>query len=405
MSKTIAKLLVILCIPLLAGIGIGYAIKPTQAAEQTVAGKDGDLPGLQTTAYTPAEEISKIQDGINNSRRNAITNAVAAVSPTVVGINVIEVRQFKDPFFDSFMFNDPIFKRFFGDRTYEQNVKGLGSGFIISPDGYIVTNDHVAGNATEITVTFTNGQKLKAEIVGTDQLTDICLLKVDAKNLPSVSLGNSDDVLIGEWAIALGNPFGLFEINDKPTVTVGVISSLGMNLGRVESRVYKDMIETDAAINGGNSGGPLVNSAGEVIGMNTLIYSGGRSDTYIGYGFAIPINKVKKVVAELRAKGKVTRDFWTGFEAQPVDGRVARYFGLSRVEGIIVSDVVSDSPAEKSGIKVGDIILEANETKVNSEQDLIGVLVDARAGDMLKMKVYRDKKTIDVTLKLERRPA
>ncbi|HXG38234.1 MAG TPA: trypsin-like peptidase domain-containing protein [Bacteroidota bacterium] len=403
MSSRMIKILIVLFIPLLMGIGIGYLIKPT-TAESAAGASDEQFPGLQQTVYQQEGEAATVQDQVNNSRHNAITRAVARVSPAVVGINVIEVRQFRDPFYDFFP-NDPFFRRFFGDRTFQQQVRGLGSGFIISPDGYIVTNDHVAGNAKEVTVTLTTGEKLKAEIVGTDQLTDICLLKVDAKNLPSVTLGNSDDIIIGEWAIALGNPFGLFDINDKPTVTVGVISSVGMNLGRVDSRIYKDMIETDAAINSGNSGGPLVNSLGEVIGMNTLIYTGGRSETYVGYGFAIPVNKVKKVVAELRSKGKVTRDFWTGFESQPVDARVARYFGLSRVEGIIVSDVASGSPAEKAGLKVGDIILEANGTKVNSEQDLIALLVDARAGDTIRMKVYRERKIIDVALRLERRPA
>lgn len=407
MSSRVIKFVVLLFIPLLLGIGIGYLIKPSEVAQTLVETAKEQLPGLQQAAYQQESRSGALQDQVNNSRHNAITRAVSKVSPTVVGINVIEVRQFRDPFYD-FLPNDPFFRWFFGDRlgrTYEQQVKGLGSGFIISPDGYIVTNDHVAGNAKEVTVTLTTGEKLKAEIVGTDQLTDICLLKVDAKNLPSVTLGNSDDIIIGEWAIALGNPFGLFDINDKPTVTVGVISSVGMNLGRTNNRIYKDMIETDAAINSGNSGGPLVNSLGEVIGMNTLIYTGGRSETFVGYGFAIPINKVKKVVAELRAKGKVTRDFWTGFESQPVDARVARYFGLSRVEGIIVSDVASGSPAEKAGIKVGDIILEANGSKVNSEQDLIALLVDARAGDTIRLKVYRERKTIDVTLRLERRPA
>ncbi len=402
MVSRASTIVLVLFIPLLIGIGIGYVLKPTEAKPSAAAASEA-FPGLQPAGYERSESTPASQDPINTSRENAITRAVAKVSPAVVGINVIEVRQFRDPFFD--MFNDPFFRRFFGDRTYQQQVRGLGSGFIISPDGYIVTNDHVAGNAKEITVTLTTGEKLKAEIVGTDQLTDICLLKVDAKNLPSVTLGNSDDIIIGEWAIALGNPFGLFDINDKPTVTVGVISSVGMNLGRNENRIYKDMIETDAAINSGNSGGPLVNSLGEVIGMNTLIYTGGRSETFVGYGFAIPINKVKKVVAELRSKGKVTRDFWTGFESQPVDARVARYFGLSRVEGIIVSDIAAGSPAEKAGLKVGDIILEANGMKINSDQDFLALLVDARAGDTIRMKVYREKKIIEVTLKLERRPA
>jgi serine protease Do len=404
MSSRVITILVVLFVSLLMGIGIGYLIKPTETTPSVAEATDEYFPGLQHAAYQQEGGAATGQDQISNSRHNAITRAVAKISPAVVGINVIEVRQFRDPFYDFFP-NDPFFRRFFGDRTFQQQVRGLGSGFIISPDGYIVTNDHVAGNAKEVTVTFTTGEKLKAEIVGTDQLTDICLLKVDAKNLPSVTLGNSDDIIIGEWAIALGNPFGLFDINDKPTVTVGVVSSVGMNLGRVDNRIYKDMIETDAAINSGNSGGPLVNSLGEVIGMNTLIYTGGRSETYVGYGFAIPINKVKKVVDELRSKGKVTRDFWTGFESQPVDARVARYFGLSRVEGIIVSDVASGSPAEKAGLKVGDVILEANGTKVNSEQDLIALLVDARAGDTIRMKAYRERKTIDVTLRLERRPA
>lgn len=406
MAIRTVKILMVLFVPLLMGIGIGFFIKPTGATQSTSEASAEQYSDLRQAVYQQEGGSAAVQDQVSNSRHTAITRAASRVSPAVVGINVIEVRQFRDPFYDFFP-NDPFFRRFFGDRfgrTFEQQVKGLGSGFIISPDGYIVTNDHVAGNAREVTVTLTTGEKLKAEIVGTDQLTDICLLKVDAKNLPSVTLGNSDEIIIGEWAIALGNPFGLFDINDKPTVTVGVISSVGMNLGRTDNRIYKDMIETDAAINSGNSGGPLVNANGEVIGMNTLIWTGGRTDTYIGYGFAIPINKIKKVVAELRSKGKVTRDFWTGFESQPVDARVARYFGLSRVEGIIVSDVASESPAEKAGLKVGDIILEANGTKINSEQDLIALLVDARAGDTIRMKVYREKKIIDVSLRLERRP-
>jgi serine protease Do len=393
---------VILFIPLLMGIGIGYALKSVVAtpvasipAEELLSSE-----GMVTTSPARAE----VQEQVTHSRETAITRAVAKVSPAVVGINVIEVREFRDPFWEMFG-NDPFFRRFFGDRTYRQQVHGLGSGFIISPDGYIVTNDHVAGNAKEIEVTFTGGSKMKAELIGTDQLTDISLLKVDAKNLPTVTLGNSDDLIIGEWAIALGNPFGLFAINDKPTVTVGVISSTGMNLGQQQNRVYKDMIETDAAINSGNSGGPLVNANGEVVGVNTLIYTAGQSQTFVGYGFAIPINKVKRIVAELRAKGKVTRDFWTGFESQPVDARVARYFGLQRVEGIIVSDVVANSPAEKAGLKVGDIILEINGAKVNSEQDLLALLVDARAGEVLRMKVYRERTTITLQLRLERRPA
>ncbi|HLF19228.1 MAG TPA: trypsin-like peptidase domain-containing protein, partial [Bacteroidota bacterium] len=289
--------------------------------------------------------------------------------------------------------------------TYRQEVKGLGSGFFVSPDGYIVTNDHVAGNATEITVTLTGGRRMNAKLVGTDPATDITLLKVEGTTLPYVQLGNSDDIVVGEWAIALGNPFGLFEINDKPTVTVGVISSIGMNLGRIGEHFYKDMIETDAAINGGNSGGPLVNSLGEVVGVNTLIYTAGQSSTFVGYGFAIPINKVKKIVAELKNKGKVVRDVWVGFEAQQVDARIARYFGMKTVEGIIISEIQSKSPADKTGLKVGDIIVEVNGDKINSDADFSSILVDASAGDVLNVTFYRERKSLTVQLKLERQPS
>ena len=398
------KLFFIFLIPMLLGFGLGYAVKSTAASPA------GELTELPITAILP-ETITKTrssaqdQDPITASRQNAITRAVSRVSPAVVGINVIEVREYvlRDPFFQ-FFGDDPFFRRFFGDRTYRQQVKGLGSGFLISPDGYIITNDHVAGNAKEITVTLTSGEKLKAEIVGTDAVSDICLLKVDGKNLPYLTLGNSDEVIVGEWAIAFGNPFGLFEINDKPTVTVGVISSTGMNLGRVDSRVYRDMIETDAAINAGNSGGPLVNSLGEVIGVNTLIFTGGRSETFVGYGFAIPINKVKKIVAELRRSGKVERDFWTGFDSQQVDVRIARYFGLSRAEGMIVSEIQRNSPAEKAGLRVGDIIVEVNGQKVATEGDYYAVVSELRPGDNLKLKAYRERKLIDIQLKLEKRP-
>jgi serine protease Do len=399
MNNPYIRFLVILTVPLLIGFGIGYAVKPSrvEAARVVDTSFTQEFPQTATTQEKKGDE-----EQISISRQNAITRAVAKISPAVVGINVIEVRQirYRDPF--SQFFDDPFFRPFFGDRSYKQEVKGLGSGFVISPDGYIVTNDHVAGNATDITVTLTGGKQMKAKMVGTDPATDVCLLKVEGKDLPFVTLGNSEDVVIGEWAIALGNPFGLFEINDKPTVTVGVISSTGMKLGQMENRFYRDMIETDAAINGGNSGGPLVNSSGEVIGMNTLIYTGGQSNTYIGYGFAIPVNKIKKVVTDLKKKGKVTHDITAGFEVQPVDARIARYFGMKQVQGVIVSDVNSGGPAEDAGLKVGDIILEVNNEKVNSDSDILAVMVDLSPGDVLRFKVYRERKTIDVSLKLAR---
>ena len=390
---------IVLAIIFFVAVGFlaGYSLQPSdQVAAATASAEYAEaFPAAVQQGVTD----NAAQGRLDESRSNAITRAVARVSASVVGINVIQMRQYRDPYFS----DDPFFRWFFGDRSYRQEVKGLGSGFIISPDGYIITNDHVAGNATEITVTMTNGERMKAELVGSDPFTDIALLKVDAKDLPYLTLGNSDDIIIGEWAIAFGNPFGLFEINDKPTVTVGVISSVGMNLGRIESRYYREMIETDAAINGGNSGGPLVNSQGEVIGVNTLIFTGGQSTTFVGYGFAVPINKVKGIAAELRKHGTVVRDVYAGFDAQPVDRRIARYFGMARAEGVIVTDLDRDGPASKAGVKVGDIILSVNKQKIGGVDDLQVALYDSKPGDDWEMEVLREKNLITVRMTVGRR--
>jgi serine protease Do len=345
-----------------------------------------------------------VNDDISRSRQNAITRTVDAVSAAVVGINVIEVREYRDPF-ANFFGNDPFFNQFFGSRNYKQEVKGLGSGFIISPDGYVITNDHVAGNAKQITVTLTNGKKYQAAIIGTDLVTDICLLKLTpekGESFPYVKLGNSDDVLIGEWVIALGNPFGLFDNIDKPIVTVGVVSAKGMNLNVETNRSYRGLIQTDAVINSGNSGGPLVNSIGEVIGINTLIYTGGVSQAYIGYGFALPINRVKSIVEELQRKGKVERNFWTGIDVRPVDGQIARYFGLKQAQGVIVSDLQKNSPADRAGIQIADIIVEVNGERIINNDNLVSIMQESRAGDTWKMKIYRDKKIVTIELLLEK---
>lgn len=345
---------------------------------------------------------SKIQDDINNSRRNILTQTVEKVSPAIVGINVIEIQKYRDPF--SSFFDDPFFRQFFGNRgTYNRKVQGLGSGYIISPDGYIITNDHVAGNASEITVTMTDGSHHQANIVGTDPVSDICLLKIDGSNFPYVELGNSDDVIIGEWVIALGNPFGLFELNDKPTVTVGVVSAVGMNLEPINDRYYLNMIQTDAAINGGNSGGALVNSLGSVIGMNTLIYTAGGVQGNIGLGFAIPINKVKKIITELKEKGKIDRDFQIGMSIQSIDEGIARYYDLKSTRGVIITKIIEDSPADKAGLKAGDIIVEIEKFRINNEQTIFGVFQEFRAGQEISIKVIRDNSEIIRKMKLEKK--
>ena len=398
MKRNVLILMLFVIVPLAAGGWIGYSVGRSHVDSPTAAlyTEAPDRP-MQTTVSLEQSRDSVV-DAISNTRRNAITQTVSLASPAVVGINVVEVRQFRrwSPWGD-----DPFFRQFFGDQTYSQQVQELGSGFIISPDGYILTNDHVAGNASKITVTMTNGEKHDAQLIGTDLITDIALLKITGTNLPYLKLGNSDDVIIGEWVIAFGNPFGLFDISDKPTVTVGVVSATNMNLRAKEGRVYRNMIQTDAAINAGNSGGPLLNALGEVIGVNAVIYTPNQGS--IGLGFAIPINRVKGILAELKRKGKIEREYWTGLEITPVDRRIARYFGMERVEGVIVSDVKPASPAAKAGFRVGDIILEVNGERVADDATMIAIVDDARIGSILKMKVLRDRKPIDLALKLEKR--
>lgn len=355
---------------------------------------------LKLVSNTEKQDNQKISD----SRQTAITRAVEKVSPCIVGINVEEVREIQDPF-ANFWGNDPFFRQFFGDRgqsgPQKQVVKGLGSGYIISSDGYILTNDHVAGNATKISVTLTTGETVSAKLIGSDPNTDVALLKIDKGNLPYIAMGNSDNVLIGEWAIALGNPFGLFEINDKPTVTVGVISATNMKVAADNRRSYINMIQTDASINAGNSGGPLVNADGEVIGMNTIIYTGGNgSNGSIGVGFAISINRVRKIMEDLKANGKIERNFNVGFNIQAIDERIAKYYNLDDTKGVIVNQVAKGGAADDAGLKTEDVIIQANGELIRNEQDILAVVNDLRVGETLRLKILRSKSEKEIEIKL-----
>lgn len=375
---------------LAAGIAIG---------KYFFSGNENDTGGYVVRSTQAAgEDINK---SVSDSRENAITRTVKRISPSIVGINVEEVREYQDPF--SFFDNDPFFKQFFGNRPpQKQVVKGLGSGFIVSQDGYILTNDHVAGNATKISVTLTSGETVEAKLIGSDKNSDVAVLKIEKSNLEYARLGNSDDVIIGEWVIALGNPFGLFEINDKPTVTVGVVSATDMKVNADGNRVYKDMIQTDASINTGNSGGPLVNAEGEVIGMNTIIFTGGQFNSgSIGVGFSISINRVKKIMEEIKTKGKIERTFNVGFRIQAVDERIAKYLGLEKPIGVVVTDVQRGGLSSEAGLKAEDVIIEANGEKIRNEQDLVFVINDLENGDMLKMKILRGGSEREIEFELK----
>jgi serine protease Do len=350
--------------------------------------------------------LDQLNSEINSSRHNSITRAVRMAEDAIVGINVTETRQvvYRDPF--SSFFDDPYFRQFFGDRqrqyTQEYQVQGLGSGFIISPDGYILTNHHVAGNASKVVVTMTDGTKHNAELIGSDMTSDVALLKIDGSNLPYLKLGNSEDIIIGEWVIAFGNPFGLFDLNAKPTVTVGVISNSGVNFTQ-EGRVYKEMLQTDAAISSGNSGGPLVNALGEVVGMNTVIFSTSQSRSgagSIGIGWAIPVNRIKKVLDLLIKDKKINRNFDIGIEVSNIDEDLARYLGIQPRDGVIVISVNTRKVGGKAGIEPGDIIIGINGKKVDKDTDYFLNVNDAVVGDELKLNIIRDGEQISRTVKL-----
>ncbi len=362
---------------------IGYNISPQTSVD---------------TIYIKNKESNN--ELINESRNTIITKTVKNVSAAVVGISVKEVKRYK---YNSPFSNNPFWEQFFGNQIYNKQISGLGSGSIISSDGYILTNDHVAGTADEITVTMSNGKHYKAKRVGTDLTSDVCLLKIEAKNLPFIPLGNSDKILIGEWVVALGNPFGLFDVSDKPTVTVGVISAGGMNLSPVDNRYYTDMIQTDASINQGNSGGPLVNSIGELIGMNTLIWTAQGSSGNVGVGFAIPSNKLNKVIAELKEKGFFERDFWTGLRIHSIDKGIANYYKLPDTRGVIITDVVEKSPAFKAELEPGDIIRKINNTEIDNYETLKGVLQNYKTGESINIGILRNSNMLVKTMKLEKR--
>ena len=335
---------------------------------------------------------------ITSSRKTAITRAIEKVSPSVVGINVTQLKRKRgnlqlDPFWGLYYPKDKVYQ-----------VESLGSGAIISEDGYVVSNAHVVEDAHEILVTLPGGIRLNAELVGSDKLTDIALLKVDESNLPFTELGNSDDLIVGEWAIALGNPLGLFDVGYEPTATLGIISGLDMDFGLKESgRVYQDMIQTDASINPGNSGGPLVNSLGQIIGINTFILTGGGYSTgSIGIGFSIPINRVKEIIEELKKHGKVERDFSTGVHVQAIDSYLKQYLRLPSTDGVIITDIEKLSAGDKAGLLIGDIILEVEDQNIKSHTDILRVIDEGfkKVGDFVTLTIWRDGNVIELPLEL-----
>jgi len=338
-------------------------------------------------------------DTIVQSRENAITNAIKIASNSVVGVNVTTIRQQRvSPFFDPFW--DDFFPQ---KRSYK--VESFGSGVIMSSDGYIITNEHVVDNASEIIITTVGGQKYEAKIIGSDELTDIALLKIEGSDFPIVNFGDSDNLIIGEWAIAIGNPLGLFNVSNEATATAGIISGINMDFGQKKSgRVYQNMIQTDASINPGNSGGALVNSLGEVIGINTFIMTGGTySQGSIGIGFAIPINLVREIVDDLKFHGEIQRNYNTGIQVQDLDSMMKKYLKIDLDYGVIITKIETNSSGHRAGLKVGDVILKVDGKAVKKSSDIIRIIDEGlhKTGDNVTLTILRNSYTYEFQLKLE----
>ena len=324
-------------------------------------------------------------DADATSFSKAFIEVAEKVTPTIVQVSVVSEKD--NPHSDFFFFP-------FKDMPKEQ--RGSGSGIIISDDGYIVTNNHVVEKATKVTIGMFDKRTFEAKVVGTDPLTDLAVIKIDAKNLPAAYLGNSDDLKVGQWVMAIGNPLAL-----SSTVTAGIVSAIGRGqLGLIkDSYGVENFIQTDAAINPGNSGGALVDLSGAVIGVNSAI-AAGNTGTYIGYGFAIPINLVKSVAKDLIAHGKISRGY-IGVNIGEVDDAMAKSLGLDKPKGIIVQGLVDGGAASKADIKEGDVILKVDGREVNQPNQLQGYIASKSAGSKVKMTLFRDGKEIEreVTLK------
>jgi serine protease Do len=316
------------------------------------------------------------------------TKLAKKLKPTVVNISTSKtVAQKRQHSFGMDPFQEYFEKFFEGQRQQQYKQRSMGSGFIISNDGYIITNNHVVSGADEIKVKLSDGREFKGEVKGRDEKLDLALVKIVAKGqLPVAPLGDSDKLEVGEWVMAIGNPFGLAQ-----TVTAGIVSAQGRVIG---SGPYDDYIQTDASINPGNSGGPLFNTKGEVVGINTAILAGGQ-----GIGFAIPVNMAKAILPQLKESGKVTRG-WLGVSLQAVTPELAQSFGMDSEKGGLVAEVLKDSPAEKAGFKGGDIILEYDGRAIHEMNELPRMVAGTPVGKKVNVKVLRDgkEKTLPVTI-------
>lgn len=345
--------------------------------------KESPLSGSISLNEGLAPVVRLVRDGVVNISSTKVTKAQMPLSP---------------------FFNDPFFERFFGfgrepqaPRERELRQTALGSGVVVSPDGYILTNNHVVEGATELKVAFADKRQFAAKIIGTDRPTDLAVIKVEAHSLPGVAMADSNKVQVGDFVLAVGNPFGL-----DNTITFGIVSATGR--GNLNITQYEDFIQTDAAINPGNSGGALVNMRGELIGINTAIFTQGFERSNQGVGFAIPINMARQVMDQLLRQGKVVRGY-LGLYPQDVTPGLAEEFGLPRdQQGALVSNVEAGTPAEQAGIRPGDVIVEFNGERITGADKLRNLVAQVAPGAKVTLKLLREGKSLTVTAALKERP-
>ncbi len=382
--------------------------RPAPRAEDPAGGLTlNGRPGgdeVRTAAAALSDSLLPPPPALDASRRTAIVAAAERVGPAVVTLSVVQTRVVQTspiPFGEDFF--EPFFRDMIPQYRYREQMPSMGSGFVISPNGYVLTNEHVVRGAEKITAILPDGRRFEGTVKGSHPQYDLAIVKIEGKNLPTARLGSSSDLMVGEWAIAIGNPFGFLLNDTQPTVTAGVISathrdikSQGPNTG-----IYKNMIQTDAAINPGNSGGPLVNAKGDVIGINTFIFT--KSGGSEGIGFAIPIDAAKRVVDELIRYGKV-RNVWIGVRTWELTPYVVERLGTKDKNGLYVSVIERGSPADKAGVKVGDIIRRVNGTTIRDVDEAYRALFGANVGDTISLTVERDGKMVTMSLALTELP-
>lgn len=356
---------------LLAAYFVVATLKPEWLQKRT------SLGGVVSVVEAPAGALAAPAIG-------SLSAAAKKAAPAVVSINTSKAAAQRPPHS-----NDPWFRFFFGDQNSDQPQIGLGSGVIVSAEGYILTNNHVVEGADEIEVTLNDGRHAYGKVIGTDPDTDLAVLKVEIDKLPVIVLGNSDALLVGDLVLAIGNPFGVGQ-----TVTSGIVSALGRN--QLGINTFENFIQTDAAINPGNSGGALTDVNGNLEGINTAIYS--RSGGSMGIGFAIPVSTAKQVLEDIIKEGKVTRG-WIGVEPNNLSPELAETFGVKASEGVIITGVLQNGPASKAGIRPGDVITGVGEKSVGNVQELLTSVAGLKPGNASRFKLQRgaDKMELDVT--------